>query len=318
MEDSQSGGNKTYDEPQSGGNKKIYVAIIALLLLINGVALYLLYSENKAKKDLTVQKDELQANFKTLNDTLDAKKMELEQYRGKNAELDSIITAKQDEIDQQKKTINGLFAKGKMNASQLAEAKLKIAEYETSIVELKKKIDELSMQNQELTAKNQQLNTDLTTEKATTSTLTEQNKGLSKKVELGSLLQQRNITVAAIKKKGNGKEVEVKKVKQLESLRVEFETGDNKVLEPGPLSLYVRILNPKGETISVADQGSGNIQSATGGENLQFTKKADFDWSQTNKKIVVYWASNIKDAGVYKVEIYQSGYLVGQGQTELK
>ena len=53
---------------ESGGNKKIYVAIIALLLLINGVALYLLYSENKAKKDLGDQKIALEHDFKNLSD----------------------------------------------------------------------------------------------------------------------------------------------------------------------------------------------------------------------------------------------------------
>ena len=306
------------DEIQTSGNKKIYVAIIALLLLINGVALYLLYSENKAKKDLSDQKIALQNDFKNLSDTLDSKKMELEQYKGKNAELDSIITAKQEEIDKQKKTIAGLFAKGKMTSNELAKAKTMISQYEASIAELQKKVDELSKQNQELTAQNQQLSTDLSGEKQNNSALTEQNKGLSKKVELGSLLQLRNITVAGIKKKGNGKESEVKKVKQLESLRITFETGDNKVLEAGPLSLYVRIMNPKGETISVADQGSGDIKKTETGESIQFTKKADFDWSQTNKKIVVYWASNVKDPGVYKVEIYQSGYVVGTGQVELK
>lgn len=306
------------EENKEGGNKKIYVAIIALLLLINGVALYLLYSENKAKKDLGDQKIALEHDFKNLTDTLDSKKLELEQYKGKNAELDSIITAKQEEIDQQKKTIAGLFAKGKMTTNELAKAKEMISQYEASIGDLKKKIEELTAQNQQLTSQNQQLSTDLSTEKQTTSTLTEQNKGLSKKVELGSLLQLRNITVAGIKKKGNGKEVDVKKVKQIESLRITFETGENKVLENGPLSLMVRILNPKGETISVADQGSGDFKLAETGETVQFTKKADFDWTQSNKKIVVYWASNVKDAGIYKVEVYQSGYMVGNGQVELK
>ena len=57
------------EENTQGGNKKIYIAIIALLLLINGVALYLLYSENKAKKDLGEQKIALEADFKNLTDT---------------------------------------------------------------------------------------------------------------------------------------------------------------------------------------------------------------------------------------------------------
>lgn len=302
---------------QSEGNKKVYIAIIALLLLINGVALFLLYSENKAKKDLTTQKVALENDFKNLTDTLDSKKAELEQFKGKNAELDSLIVAQQAEIDNQKKTISGLFAKGKMNANELAKAKSMIAEFEVSIAQMKTQIEQLTAEKAQLTAQNQQLSTDLSAEKQTSSLLSEQNKGLSRKVELASLLQLRNIEVAAIKKKSNGKETTVSRVKQLENLRISFETGDNKVLDPGNVSLYIRIMNPKGETISVADQGSGSMTLA-GGENVQYTKKADFEWNQTNKKVVVYWSNNVKEAGTYKAEIYQSGVLVGQGQVTLK
>jgi len=140
---------------------------------------------------------------------------------------------------------------------------------------------------------------------------------LSKKVELGSLLQLKNLEVTAIKKKSNGKEVTVNRVKQVESLRIAFETGENKVLDAGNLSLYVRIINPKGETISVADQGSGTLKLADG-QDVQYSKKADFDYAQSNKKISVYWSQNITSPRTYKVEVYQSGYAIGLGQVELK
>lgn len=302
---------------QGEGNKKLYIGIIILLLLLNCGTLYLYLTTNKAKTDLGEQKVALENDFKTLSDTLDSKKMELEQFKGKNAELDAEITAKQDEIDQQKKTIAGLFAKGKMTGKELAAAKEKIAQYESSIGDLKKRVEELTQQNQELNTQNQQLSTDLTTEKQTTSKLSEQNQGLSKKVELGSLLQLKNISVAGIKKKGNGKEVDVKRIKQVESLRISFETGENKVLDAGNLALYIRIINPKGETISVADQGSGTLKLADG-QDIQYSKKADFDYAQSNKKISVYWSQNLTAAGTYKVEVYQSGYAIGLGQVELK
>ncbi len=302
---------------QEGGNKKVYVAIIALLLLINGVALYLLYSENRAKKDLGESKAKLQEEFNGLNDTLKTKLAEIDYLITEGNIKDSTILSQRTELEAKQKQIQALFAKGKMTSKQLAEAKAQIAQYETAIAEMKKKIEELTAQNQQLTAQNQQLTTDLTTEKQTTSQLTEQNKGLSKKVELGSLLQLRNISFSGIKAKGNGKEVTEKRVKKLQKVQVSFETGDNKVLEPGTASVYVRIINPRGETISVADQGSGTLQTQTG-ESIQYTKKADFDWNQTNKTIKVDWSENIKESGVYKVEIYQFGYLIGKGETELK
>jgi hypothetical protein len=302
---------------QGEGNKKLYIGIIVLLLLLNCGTLYLYLTTNKAKTDLGEQKVALENDFKALSDTLDSKKMELEQFKGKNAELDAEIVAKQEEIDNQKKTIAGLFAKGKMTGKELAAAKAKIAEFEASVVDLKKRIEELTEQNTQLTNQNQQLSTDLSSEKQTTSKLSEENQGLSKKVELGSLLQLKNLEVTAVKKKSNGKEVTVNRVKQLESLRIAFETGDNKVLDAGNLSLYVRIINPKGETISVADQGSGTLKLADG-QDVQYSKKADFDYAQSNKKISVYWSQNITSPGTYKVEVYQSGYAIGLGQVELK
>ncbi len=302
---------------QGEGNKKLYIGIIVLLLLLNCGTLYLYLTTNKAKTDLGEQKVALENDFKALSDTLDSKKMELEQFKGKNAELDAEIVAKQEEIDNQKKTIAGLFAKGKMTGKELVAAKAKIAEFEASVGDLKKRIEELTEQNTQLTNQNQQLSTDLSSEKQTTSKLSEQNQGLSKKVELGSLLQLKNLEVVAIKKKSNGKEVTVNRVKQLESLRIAFETGENKVLDAGNLSLYVRIINPKGETISVADQGSGTLKLADG-QDVQYSKKADFDYAQSNKKISVYWSQNITSPGTYKVEVYQSGYAIGLGQVELK
>lgn len=304
-------------ENNQGGKKNIYIAIIALLLLINGVGGYLLWSENKEKKDLTEQKAVIDQQFADKSAELDAIAAELEQFKGKNAELDSLISEQQGEIAKQKQQIQNLLSKGKLTKAELDKANQMLEEYRATIAVLQQKVEQLSAENKQLQTEKAQLTSDLTAEKQTTSQLTEQNKGLSKKVELGSLLQVRNMEVVGIRKKGSGKEVTVKRVKTTESLRISFETGDNKVLEAGNVSLYIRVLNPKGETISVADQGSGSLKLTETGETVQYTKKADFNWDQTNKKIVVYWSQNIKDEGTYKVEVYQSGYLVGKGQVEL-
>lgn len=299
------------------GKKKLYIGAIVVLLLINTVTLYFLFSENKEKTDLTTQQTALQADFRSLTDTLSVKNDEIEQFRGKNAELDKSIAEKQDMLDKQKKEIQHLLAKGKLTNAELAKAQALIAEYKTAIGDMTAKVDELTKQNEALTAQNTQLSTDLTAEKATTSKLTEQNTGLSKKVEVGSLLPIAAVNVEAIKTRGNGKEVPVKRAKVAEKLKISFETGENKVIDPGNVSLYVRIINPKGETIALSDQGSGTMQAADNAEQIQYTKKADIDYNQTNKKVTIYWGQNIKDEGTYKVEVYQAGHVVGTGKVTL-
>lgn len=302
---------------QSGGNKKIYVAIIALLLLINGVALYLLWSENKEKKDVSDAKVKLEQEFRSLSDTLDVKKLEIDNLIANGNIQDSTILAQRDELDAKQKQIKSLLAAGKMTKDELKKAKEMIAQYESSIADLQKKVEELTKQNQELTNQNQQLSTDLNAEKQTTAALNQDLAIKNKKVELGSLLHPSNVMFDAISKKKNGDDRVEKKAKSAESLRLTFETGENKVLEKGQASLYIRIINPKGETIAVADQGSGTLKNEAG-ETIQYTKRADFDWDQTNKKLVIYWSQNIKDKGTYKAEIYQSGYLIGSKSVDLK
>ena len=297
--------------------KKLYISAIVALLLINSVSLYFLFSENRDKTEVTTEKMALQNNFKSLSDSLDAKNTVIDQYVGKNQELDKTIAQKQDMLDHEKKELAGLLSKNKLTAAELAKAHGLMAEYKASISDLQGKVDELTKQNQQLAQANQQLSTDLSTEKQTTSQLSEQNKGLSKKVEVGSLFQVAKLDVEAVKTRQNGKEVAVKKAKAAEELKISFETGENKVIDPGQVSLYVRIINPKGETIAVADQGSGTIPCADSPEPCQFTKKADIQYDQTNKKVILYWGHDIKDPGTYKVQLYQSGHVIGNGAVTL-
>jgi len=299
------------------GNKKAYIGVIVALLLINSVTMYMLFSEKHHATDLGSQKMALEEHFKSLTDTLDDKRAELEQFRGRTVELDQAITAKQAEIDKQKKDLQNLLYRGKLTTAELNKAKKMIAEYEGSIAEMTQKINQLTEQNTTLTAQNTTLNTDLTNERNTTAQLNETNKTLAKKVEVGSLLQIAKVDVEAIKKRNNGKEVDVKHAKAAESLKISFETGQNKVLDAGPLSLYVRIINPKGETIVVQDQGSGVLQSPEAAEMIPYTKKADFEYDQSNKKVIVYWSKNIQAPGTYKVQVYQGTQVIGQGAVTL-
>ena len=298
-------------------NKKGFIGAIVVLLLATSFTFYAYYSERNTNTELTAQKTELQHQFGNLSDTLNVRNTEVSLYIGKNAELDRTIAEKQTQMDNQKKQIQGLLSKTKLTQAELAKAHELIAQYKTSISDLSAKVDELTRQNVELMASNQKLSTDLNSEKSATAHLSEQNAGLSKKVAVGSLLQLAKLDVTAIKTRNNGKEVAVKRAKAAKSLKIEFETGENKVLDPGNVSLYVRIINPKGETIAVADQGSGTLQAADSPEPVAYTKKADIDYNQTNKKVVVYWGMNVPDAGTYKVEVYQSGHVVGQGEVKL-
>jgi len=305
-------------ENSNSGSKRIYMAIIAVLLLINGIAGYLLFNENKEKKAKIDEVAKLDTDYKALNGQFDEAKAELETLKGKNTELDGIIAERQATIEKYQTQLAEAQRKGNLSNAEVKKYKDLVAQLQGENAQLQTKIKELTDQNQELSAKNLELDKTLSAEKSTTAALSEDKKNLSKKVELGSLLQLQNLKVEGIHKKGNGKEVVKTKAKDCDYLKISFATGDNKILEAGNLALYVRIINPKGETISVGDQGSGTLKMADSGQDVQYSKKVDTEWAQASKNLAIEWSQNIKDPGTYKVEVYQSGYVVGKGAVDLR
>ena len=304
--------------PNSSGTKKILVSALIALALVNAVTLYFMFSEKKEKQEVIVQKDNVEQDYKNVSDTLDAKRDEIGKLRGQNADMNRQVTERQALIDQEKSSLDSLYAGNKLTTAELNRARRLITTYEVSIASLQKQVAEYEVKTQVLTQKTEQLTTDLTCEKETTSQLTEQNQGLTKKVDAGSFLQIAKVDVEAVRRKHDGKEVPVDKAKTAESLKISFETGVNKVLDPGKVSLYVRIINPHGETIAINEQGSGVIPTADeSAKRIEYTKKEDINWTQSNKKVVMYWNRYIKDPGVYRVEVYQSGKVVGHGAVHL-
>ena len=304
--------------PNSSGTRKLLVSALIALALINAVTLYFMFSEKKEKQQVIAQKDNVEQDYKSISDTLDMKRDEIGKLRGQNADMDKQITDKQAMIDQEKSSLDSLYGRNELTAGELNKARRMITTYEVSIASLQKQVEEYKEQTHVLTQKTEQLTTDLTCEKETTSQLTDENQGLSKKVDAGSYFQIAKVDVEAVKRKHDGKEVAVDKVKATESLKISFETGVNKVLDPGKVSLYVRIINPRGETIAINEQGSGIIPAADEtAKPIEYTKKADINWTQSNKKVVMYWNRYIKDPGVYRVEVYQSGKVVGHGAVHL-
>lgn len=305
-------------ETNQGSKKTIYLVIILILLLINLVGAYFLF---KGSKDLEAEKTEvvnLKDDLAGLQAEFNSQLTEIESLKGKNADLDAILLEREAEIKQHLDEIQKWKNQSSYNKSQLNKLKDKIVEFESERIEFLSKIDDLTAQNEELIEVKDQLEKDLTSQKETTAILSEEKKYLSNKFELGSLLQADELTAGGVKVKSNGAERELNKVKALDKILVCYQTGENKVREDGKVAMQLRLINPKGETMFVQNEGSGTFTSKENGEEIRYSKQAEFDYSGSNKKICLDWAHNITDAGEYTAEIYQEGYLVGIKKFELK
>lgn len=297
--------------------RNIFIGGFIALAILSAVMGGFLMNENKEKTIVIEEKTALEGDFRNVSDSLDAESVRLSMMKGRNEELDKIIEEKQASIEQQKAELTKMYEENTLTAEALNRARRTISQHEQSINKLQTQVQEYAAQNTQLTQHNEKLTADLTCEQETNTTLTATNQVLGAKVEAGSYFQLAKVNVEAVKRKNNGTEVAVEKAKAAENIKVSFETGVNKVVDPGQIPLYVRIINPRGETLSVSEQGSGIIPESENGKPVKYTKKTSVQYNQTNKKVVLYWSRYINDPGTYRVEVYQNGKVIGKGAVQL-
>lgn len=301
----------------SNSKRTLYLIIIFLLLLTNIVAGYFWLNSNKDNEKLTVEKTVLQSEYNGIQQDLSKQMAELEAMKGTNAELDAIIVEREKEIEEQQAKISKLFRQKNFTSSELKKAKAMISSLEIQNTSFMHQIDSLNRVTIQLQEDKVGLETDLTNQKTEYTKLEDENKYLDDKFELGSLLRADELKISGIKIKANGVEKELNRIKRIQKIKVCYQTGINKVREQGEATMYLVLMNPKGQVIHNEANGSGTFTDKEG-KKVRFSKRANFEYMGKNKNICIYWTEQFIDAGVYKAILYNDGYQVGESEVEFK
>jgi myosin heavy subunit len=315
----------------------IAVASITILALL-GIIGWLYY--NNSQQDKLIEKHKLeideQAQVKAeLEKEYYEALADLEELRGDNTELNAMIETQKEELKKQKDQISGLLTSSRNLAAAREEIKMLKEQAGSALAELTK----LREENQMLAANNQQLSQEkeILTDEVTTQRqmndelltvkaalieekegLTEEKNMLSKKVTRASVINVTDIDVQGYKLKGSGKEVKKGAAKNVDLLKICFKANENAVSDPGNEEFYIRIINPKGETIQVENLGSGIITNVESGDEVAFTKSKELMYTGTDAMSCLSWQSdNEMEKGLYAVEVYNKGYLAGKSTFKL-
>ena len=111
------------EESKRKSNKLFLAVIIAVLLLLNLIFIYNFYTTDK-KLTLTEEKlvstEDAKAELEKL---LSETEVQLDQYKGKNAQLDQMLKEKNDSLLDQAERIEQLLKKGQISERELAKAR---------------------------------------------------------------------------------------------------------------------------------------------------------------------------------------------------
>jgi DNA repair exonuclease SbcCD ATPase subunit len=322
----------------SSSQRLIAIATVVIIALL-GINGYLLY--NKVNQDKLIRKqntelieaEKLQTElekeyYQSLSD--------LEEMKSNNEELNALIESQKEDLKGQKARISSLLKNSKDLEKAREEIRRMRATVEKYIVEINTLKEEnaiLSTTNlsllgekkdlTEAVAKERMTNEELSTAKATLVSekeLLEKEKNyLSEKVDIASVIRVQSLDAYGYKLRSSGKEAESNRAKSIDGIKTCFNTQDNMVAAAGNEIFYLRILNPAGETLAIEELGSGMLSLTSNEEQIRYTLAKDVAFENQSTNLCMNWQPEVPfTPGDYKVEIYNKGYLAGQGRFKLK
>jgi len=298
-------------ETENNSRKKRTIYILAVLLGISLIGNVIqLNKTTSVQVELAEEKsnvDSLTSFKKQLENQFESMTFELDQFKGKNIELDSLLERANTDIAKQKSKIDKLIRENKdipLLKRQLEEMKAIRDQYRIQIEQLIKENKELKYANVNLTQE--------------VGNLTKTRDELTQKVEIASVLKAENITVQTLREKGKGRFEPSDKAKRVSRIKTVFVVAENKLAQPGQRDVVLRILKPDGYPLSDPNNGSGTFTKEDG-RSSDFSMRKTLNYANNREEVVFEW-DQIEDlrAGLYITEVYLDGKLMGNYKFNLK
>jgi len=200
--------------PPSARNTGRTVLTAVLVAALLGTWGYIIYDKNKTKETLdqkenviattSVQRDELQ---KELEDAA----MRYDMLKTSNSKKDSVITAKDKEIEEKKIRIQTIITKSNATQSELAEARKLIASLNTDIEGYKQQVEVLQGEKIQLTQEKEFVTKQRDRARKDLDSAETVIKTKDDLIDVGSTLHVSNFNIVGVNEKGSSKEKPSKK-----------------------------------------------------------------------------------------------------------
>ena len=282
-------------------NKKILIPLIVIILALVGTAVWL-FTSLQEQKQVVQDMEELAE--------LDKQEMENEyerftlQYSEMKTQInnDSIIAQLTQEQMKTQKLLEELKQVKASDAREIARLKKELATVREVLRDYVMQIDSLNRLNENLRAENTRVSAELSERNAQVAGLSSEKASLSEKVAIAAQLDATGIQMQMLNKRGKN----AKKLKDCKQLCVNFRITKNVTAANGNRTVYVRIQNPGGNTLS----GGGTF--AYENRQLECSAKKVIEYTGEETPVTVYWnMTQMLEAGDYRVSIFVDGNMIG-------
>ncbi len=278
--------------------KKAPIGMIALSILLAGALIFLvvMYFDQKNKMIememvLTQEKDSLANELKRMVAGYDTLKTDNDTL---NANL-----------QREKNRIIQLLSINASNVQLIKKYRSEISTMRDIMKSYIVQIDSLNTKNKLLVAENIQIKDEITKVQNSNVELTKVKEELDAKVEIASVIQAKDIVVAALNKKRK----ETARINALENLRTCFVLRENPIASAGQKEVFMRVIRPDSLVITTSADNIFNYK----GNTLVYSASRMVDYMNQDIEMCVF-LENTGDfvIGNYTVELYLEDNIIGK------
>lgn len=289
------------ERAQQNPLKIVMIVMIVVAVALAAALAYTLSSKgalinqlNEEKADLTEQIQSLQSDYENLSSDYDTINAQLDSSRMEVAQL----------VERVKKTEATDRAKMRQYEKELGTLRSIMRSY---IVQ----IDSLNTLNHQLTEEAATARKEAAVQKKRSEQLSQQVEELTGRVNVGSVIKARGITLQALASNDKVTDRSTRVVRMI----VNMSLVENELAAKGPMRVYVRVTNPDG--LLLLDGSGANFDF--GGENLQATASREVDYEGSDLDLGIY-VNNIGGLtkGVYTVEAFTGQTRLGSSELLLR
>lgn len=306
---------KNTGSPKNNKNntRNIIVFCVILLLVITNILLLFkvldnektVHRQEKVIVTTRVEKDALYAQ-------LDQEKKQFERLKTENTGLNKELGERNAEIKAKIAQIESLLKH--VDNGELGQVKQELLNLRKLNDKYIEQVALLKKENKHLTEENTELSGTLQQTKSQNENLAKENTALVAKVTVASVLRIQNLKANGVRYRSSGKEVIVSRAGRVQKIKACFTILENKVIEKGPQSIFLRIIGPDGTTWSTNHE-SMNFR----GTQMPYSLRQEVNFENHDLDICMLWNKGANYVpGEYNAEIYWKDQFMGNSKFTLK
>lgn len=290
-------------------NKKIWVLVVVLLLVIGGLLFWVWYQNrelNEIVEQMEIEKEELQGEYEDLAIQFDG-------YQNMEIRNDSL----QDLLSREQKRVQDLLEELRQtkasNARRIAELKKELATVRAVMKEYVRQVDSLNADNARLTQENQLVKQENVQVKKQNTQLTTENAALTETVTRASMLEITSCNLTTLNKKDH----KTRMASNIRKLQFDFVIAKNITCTPGIKDLYARVTDPQGNLLGESEERLFAFEN----EMIPYTIRQEIEYSGEAYEGSCYCTLGEQEnvqKGFYIVEFFCDGNLIGSFPFQIK